>query len=284
MIYLMRFILWFIVIVFISWIIHRVVGKVVSNKKVKPFIGIITFLVIMLAPITIAKIAQVYYCWKYQPFYKIIKPLGEDFEGIYGSVSSDYLDKYPNIVKYIDDTLIIKDRNGYTFRAKEEWLGDKVKDINKSLIHKDDFDNEFVYVRDFIDKKGSQYCIKPNRKIMWKAMWKFYNSYFKQNKCIARKIIPESEVSRYKLHGKALEDKRIFIIPGVAYVDYHKSPVFIDRITGKPYAWSAGVFVHWDLYGVLGREGSKPWLGCKQLGFSIKDKMLNSLKGEKNGD
>jgi hypothetical protein len=279
----MRFILWFIVIVFISWIIHRVVGKVVSNKKVKPFIGIITFLVIMLAPITIAKIAQVYYCWKYQPFYKIIKPLGEDFEGIYGSVSSDYLDKYPNIVKYIDDTLIIKDRNGYTFRAKEEWLGDKVKDINKSLIHKDDFDNEFVYVRDFIDKKGSQYCIKPNRKIMWKAMWKFYNSYFKQNKCIARKIIPESELSRYQVtNTNTITDIYPFKIPGILSVNYYQLSVIIDRNSKKPYAWRAGVRVEWDLYGVLGREGAKATFGCSS-NANVLNKLIKQV-GEKNGN
>ena len=83
MIYLVRLIIWLVVIVFISWLVHRFVGEAISNKKVKPFVGIIAFLTIVLMPMGIAKVAQLYYCWKYQPFYEIIKPLGDDFEGYY---------------------------------------------------------------------------------------------------------------------------------------------------------------------------------------------------------
>ncbi len=83
MVYLLRWVIWLIVILIISIVIHKLLKKRLEGKWIQGFVGVITFIVIVLAPIAIAKIAQIYYWYKYQPFYEIVEPLGDDFEGFY---------------------------------------------------------------------------------------------------------------------------------------------------------------------------------------------------------
>ena len=284
MIYLLRLIIWLVVIVFISWIVHRFVGEAISNKKVKPFIGIITFLVIVLTPMSIAKVAQVYYCWKYQPFYEIIEPLGDDFEGYYKEHNVNYaifrelIKAYPNTIKTIDT------------KQRLNWYDTKEIVKDKSILKSNE--TGYVYLRYYLeDDKQSKHCVFPNsnyykyikRKLNeGKEVEKLEDIFSKDGKCIARKIISESEVSRYDIKSNTITDIYPFKIPGIVSVNYYKYAAFIDRETNKPYAWSAGVRAEWDLFGVLGKEGMKKSFSC-WAGIDIRDKMIKQV-GERNGN
>ncbi len=312
MVYLMRLILWLVIILLISWIIHKVGRKFVKNEKIKPFIGVITFVVIIFTPVTIAKIVQVYYCSKYQPFYKIIEPLGDDFEGYYGKGSfRDAIKKYPSLKS--------KD---YIINLVRKDAIDDLPDVYKHLAKGKK--EGLLYIREYIDKQGSDNCYIPRKesnieklikihkediekieeegkqvkegKIFQKNPDSYVNYYLKNKinehlesieflesgKCIARKVIPESEVSRYVLGGKQLAYKKILNIPGIVYAWYSKGPVFTDRLTGKPFAWGQGVSIAWDLYGVSGHEGAKPHFYCG-VEFSLVKKMIEE-KGVKDGN
>ena len=64
MVYLLRWVIWLIVILIISIVIHKLLKNRLEGKWIQGFVGVITFIVIVLAPITIAKIAQLYYCYQ----------------------------------------------------------------------------------------------------------------------------------------------------------------------------------------------------------------------------
>lgn len=78
------------------FVIHKLLKKRLERKLIQGFI------VIVLAPITIAKIVHTYYEFKYSPFYDIVEPLGDDFEGFY-TINDFYKfnKEYPT-VKYVD--------------------------------------------------------------------------------------------------------------------------------------------------------------------------------------
>lgn len=165
MVYLLRWVIWLIVILIISIVIHKLLKKRLEGKWIQGFVGVITFIVIVLAPITIAKIAQIYYCYKYQPFYEIVESLGDDFEGFYYSEDFYKFHKQYPTVKYLDyqGILYYQYPSGY-----EKILGEKdlpniynkrIEEAKKEFI--ENKKETKVYYRTYIDKQGSDYCIRP---------------------------------------------------------------------------------------------------------------------------
>ena len=254
MIYLMRLIVWLIIIFIISGVIGKLTTKLSKGKIRGWIVGLASFFIIVLAPITIAKTAQLYYCWKYQPFYKIVKPLGDDFEGYYKELGDQatYSDlsgkKYPEIIDFLDIPL------------KDKYL----KTIG--------------YGRYYFDKYGSSNCVtEPDNSSHMQALRKKQEKYAKEGKCLAFKEIPESEVSRY-IFGGTIEYSKPFMIPGLVKVIYHKAAIFSDRKTGEPYAWAAFIGVNWDLYWAFNWWGGGYSFSCgSKLG--LKDKMIKN-RGE----
>jgi hypothetical protein len=335
MIYLERLILWLIIIILISWIIHKVGKRFVRNEKVKPFTGIIAFFVIILFPVTIAKTVQLYYCWKYRPFYKIIEPLGDDFEGYYGKGDFYNVHKEYPTLKYIDYKYLLyrQAKNGYETVLGEDMKLKMLPDIYDKEIaqaKKEFVENKkktYVYVRQYIAKQGSEYCTWPRKelnvknlitqhkdkiakleeegrqvasgKVFQKNPEIYVNGYLKNRinkhletiaflqsgQCVAKKIIPEEEVSRYVIRSnetQALEDVILLRIPEIVVASYYKIPFFINRLNHKVYAWGSSVNVEWDLYGVSGQEGAKPYFYCGK-GFNLTKKMIEE-KGVKYGN
>jgi hypothetical protein len=338
MIYIARFILWFVIIVIVSWMLHRFVGKrFIQHETIRKYFGLIVFFIIMLTPVTIAKTVQLYYCWKYQPFYEIIEPLGKDFEGwFYSKGNSDtlytLLKEYPTL-KYVDTKKLLYYRNkdtGYESFLREDMqtnpltplYAKEIEAAKKELIeHKKE---TYVYVREYLDKQSSEYCTWPKKelnvenlithykeeiakleeegrqvasgKVFKENPERYVNHYLKNRinkhleaiaflqsgQCVAKKIIPEEEVSRYVLGGGDLEYKEVFKIPSVAYMAYQKFPTFMDRITGKIYAWSAFIDGGWDLYGAFNWWGGGPKFYCGK-GFNLTKKMIEE-KGVNHGN
>jgi hypothetical protein len=262
MIYIARLVLWLIVIGLISWGIHKLINKSIHNERVKPFIGIVVFFIIILAPIAMAKVVQVYYCWKYQPFYEVVKPLEDDFYGYYQESNADSLrtliQKYPNSINFIDTT---------------EY---------------DRVDKKTKFIRKYIDDNISANCVFPNQD--------YYNFQKRQlskgkkvdildevftigGKCIAKKEIMESEISGYMLGGGIIESKNLIYIPGILQAKYHKGAVFTDRKTKEPYAWGASVGVMWDLYGAFNWWGGGYSFSCSK-GFDLKTNMLRKVRNK----
>lgn len=210
MVYLLRWVIWLIVILIISIVIHKLLKKRLEGKWIQGFVGVITFIVIVLAPITIAKIAQIYYCYKYQPFYEIVEPLGDDFEGFYYSEDFYKFHKQYPTVKYLDyqGILYYQYPNGY-----ERILGEKdlpniynkrIEEAKKEFV--ENKKETKVYYRTYIDKQGSEYCIRPikeNANI--ETMINTYNKNIEDKKRIIElreqnKILsPEDTTLSYKL-------------------------------------------------------------------------------------
>lgn len=163
MVYLLRWVIWLIVILIISIVIHKLLKKRLEGKWIQGFVGIITFIVIVLAPITIAKIIHTYYVFKYSPFYEIVEPLGDDFEGFY-SINDFYKfhKEYPN-VKYIDSStrLYYKYSSGHEekFGQLPNIYNNEIEQAKKEFI--ENKKETKIYYRTYLDKQGAAYCYFP---------------------------------------------------------------------------------------------------------------------------
>ncbi|MDX9814808.1 MAG: hypothetical protein RBS91_09140 [Sulfurimonadaceae bacterium] len=163
MVYLLRWVIWLIVILIISIVIHKLLKKRLEGKWIQGFVGVITFIVIVLLPITIAKIIHTYYVFKYSPFYEIVEPLGDDFEGFY-SINDFYKfhKEYPN-VKYIDSStrLYYKYSSGHEekFEQLPNIYNNEIEQAKKEFI--ENKKETKIYYRTYLDKQGAAYCYFP---------------------------------------------------------------------------------------------------------------------------
>lgn len=163
MVYLLRWVIWLIVILIISIVIHKLLKNRLEGKWIQGFVGVITFIVIVLAPITIAKIVHTYYEFKYSPFYEIVEPLGDDFEGFY-TINDFYKfhKEYPN-VKYVDSStrLYYKYSSGHEekFEQLPNIYNNEIEQAKKEFI--ENKKETYVYYRTYLDKQGASYCYFP---------------------------------------------------------------------------------------------------------------------------
>lgn len=261
MIYLFRAVVILIIIAAVSGAFGHIIKKKTKKRYLGLLSGIIIFVIIVFAPITIAKVVAVYYCNKYQPLEQIVKPLGDDFHGYYQDTYTHALDNFISITRKYPDIIDFLDFN-----------------LDKKLYGKDGFGRYSLL------KYGSPQCLTsvlPNQFISQIQFDEFQLQYAKAGLCIAFKELAESKVSEYFLESKRIEDKIIFAIPGMVRARYGKSSLFRNRITGETFAWVAGINVKWDLYFAFIWWGNK--FGCSGK-IDLKDDIIKGDGGRNNGD
>jgi hypothetical protein len=204
MVYLLRWVIWLIVILIISIVIHKLLKKRLEGKWIQGFVGVITFIVIVLAPITIAKIVQIYYCYKYQPFYEIVEPLGDDFEGFY-SINDFYKfhKEYPN-VKYIDSStrLYYKYSSGYEekFEQLPNIYNNEIEQAKKEFI--ENKKETKIYYRTYLDKQGAAYCYFPKNDTNIEKSIDIYQKNIKEKKRLLEVLDKSKNRNFFKLEDR----------------------------------------------------------------------------------